>query len=71
MTEEYTLILKHTMRGGIRQSGEYEESFEIEPPIILRYIVDRRDCCPKPILINGMMERFKHDLLARLSGVNE
>ena len=71
MTEDYTLILKHTMRGGISSSGEFEESFEIEPPIVLRYIVNRMDNTPKPILVNGMMERFTHDLLSRLSEVEE
>lgn len=70
MTEDYTLILKHTMRGGISPSGEYEESFEIDPPIVLRYVINHMDYTPpKSILVNEMMERFKHDLLSRLSEV--
>lgn len=59
--EKYTLILKHEMVDG---NGD---KTEIEPPYVLSMCFDRyRDNYPgAPVIINEMLDRFKHEILTK------
>lgn len=57
--EKYTLILKHEM-----QISE-EDTYAVEEPLVLVYAVDRSMGYNKPILLNYMLDRFKHEILKR------
>ena len=63
LLEQYTLILRHEMVAGERG----EDRIEIEPPLCLVYSTDRAHSPGAGVILDRMMDEFKHHILARVA----
>ena len=57
--EQYTLILRHDWVQG-------EDRMQVEPPLIMRYSVDRVMAPGPAVILNSMMDEFKREVLKRI-----
>ena len=63
LLEQYTLILRHEWVAGERG----EERIEIDPPLCMVYSKDRAYSLGAGVILNRMMDEFKHEILERVA----
>lgn len=62
MYEEYRLVLRHTM-----MDKEDGSEHDIEPPLIIRMVYDRRMGLPATYCVNRMLQQMEDEMLRRMS----